>query len=70
MHGVGNGTYGDPVTFATAAGGDFQDCEIIYLPHFRKYARYEKDCDQCRKFSRIARQIDLRLVGLGADPRG
>lgn len=44
----GNGTYGDPVTFSAAAGGDFQDCEIIYLPYVQKYARYEKDCDQCK----------------------
>lgn len=50
MCGVGNGTYGDPVTFSAAASGDFQDCEIIYLPYIQKYARYEKDCDQCSKY--------------------
>ncbi len=44
----GTGTYSDPVTFATAPG-EFNVCEIIYLPLLTKYGRYEDDCAQCSK---------------------
>ena len=47
----GTGSYDDPITFATATDGDFQICEIVYLPYLRKYARYEDDCEQCSKSS-------------------
>ncbi|KAL8790955.1 MAG: hypothetical protein Q9195_006100 [Heterodermia aff. obscurata] len=43
----GTGSYSDPITFATAPDGDFRVCEVVYLPHVRKYARYEDDCEQC-----------------------
>jgi len=42
----GTGTYADPLTFATA-DGEFQQCEIIYLPYLKKYLRYEDSCEQC-----------------------
>ena len=45
----GTGSYDDPITFATAPDGDFQVCDIVYLPYLRKYARYEDDCEQCSK---------------------
>ena len=45
----GTGSYDDPITFATATDGDFKVCDIVYLPHLRKYARYEDDCEQCSK---------------------
>ncbi|KAL5414948.1 hypothetical protein PMIN03_002906 [Paraphaeosphaeria minitans] len=42
----GTGTYGDPLTFASAQG-EFKSCEIIYDPYLRKYLRYEDYCQQC-----------------------
>ncbi|RDW70125.1 hypothetical protein BP5796_08522 [Coleophoma crateriformis] len=42
----GTGTYDDPVTFATAPG-EYEQCEIIYLPYLKKYARFEDYCAQC-----------------------
>ncbi|OJI83541.1 hypothetical protein ASPTUDRAFT_55578 [Aspergillus tubingensis CBS 134.48] len=42
----GTGTYDDPLTFATAPG-EFEKCEIIYLPYLRKYLRFEDTCAQC-----------------------
>ncbi|PWY90215.1 hypothetical protein BO70DRAFT_415772 [Aspergillus heteromorphus CBS 117.55] len=42
----GTGTYDDPLTFATAPG-EFEKCEIIYLPYLRKYLRLEDVCEQC-----------------------
>ncbi|MCJ1442868.1 MAG: hypothetical protein MMC23_003365 [Stictis urceolatum] len=42
----GLGTYDDPLTFATAPG-EFDVCEIVYLPLLKKYLRYEDDCAQC-----------------------
>lgn len=42
----GTGTYDDPLTMATAPG-EFNVCEIIYLPLLTKYVRYEDDCAQC-----------------------
>jgi hypothetical protein len=42
----GNGSYANPVTFASAPG-EFKQCEIIYVPYIRKYARMEDTCAQC-----------------------
>ncbi|KIN02753.1 hypothetical protein OIDMADRAFT_52586 [Oidiodendron maius Zn] len=42
----GTGTYSNPLTMATAPG-EFNVCEIIYLPLLTKYVRYEDDCAQC-----------------------
>ncbi|RAH41747.1 uncharacterized protein BO95DRAFT_372394 [Aspergillus brunneoviolaceus CBS 621.78] len=42
----GTGTYSDPLTFASASG-EFEQCEIIYLPYLKKYLRYEDECAQC-----------------------
>ncbi|RFU34247.1 hypothetical protein B7463_g2088, partial [Scytalidium lignicola] len=42
----GTGTYDDPVTFATAPG-EFNQCEIIYIPLLTKYGRFEDICEQC-----------------------
>ncbi|RFU78613.1 hypothetical protein TARUN_3583 [Trichoderma arundinaceum] len=42
----GSGSYDDPITIATAPG-ELDECELIYLPFLKKYARYEDDCAQC-----------------------
>ncbi|KAL8747999.1 MAG: hypothetical protein Q9190_000211 [Brigantiaea leucoxantha] len=42
----GIGTYSNPLTFASAPG-EFNTCEIIYVPYLRKYARFEDTCDTC-----------------------
>jgi len=34
----GDGTHGNPVTIATAQG-EFNQCEIIYVPYLEKYVR-------------------------------
>jgi len=44
----GSGTYTDPVTFASAPG-EFDKCEIIYLPYLEKYSRMEDTCTQCSR---------------------
>jgi hypothetical protein len=36
------------VTFATAPG-EFNECEIIYIPLLTKYGRFEDECAQCSK---------------------
>jgi hypothetical protein len=38
------------LTMATAPG-EFNVCEIIYLPLLTKYVRYEDDCAQCSKWN-------------------
>ena len=45
---AGTGTYSDPLTFASGSG-EFNTCEIIYVPYLKKYARYEDYCAQCSK---------------------
>lgn len=42
----GIGTFDDPLTMASAEG-EFDECEIIYVPYLKKYARYEDFCQQC-----------------------
>ena len=44
----GTGTYADPLTFASDSG-EYNVCEIIYLPYLRKYLRMEDACEQCSK---------------------
>ena len=34
----GTGTYSDPVTFGSAEG-EFNECQIVYIPCLEKYAR-------------------------------
>jgi hypothetical protein len=36
----GTGTYNNPVTFGRA-GGELNECEIMYIPYLEKYVRYE-----------------------------
>jgi hypothetical protein len=49
----GQGTYAEPITFATACGDDgMTDCEllpgtIIYVPEVRKYFVMEDQCAEC-----------------------
>ncbi|KAL8737723.1 MAG: hypothetical protein Q9181_001408 [Wetmoreana brouardii] len=55
----GSGTYGDPLTFASAPG-EFSTCEIIYVPYLKKYARFEDSCAQCTTdFNNGKYHIDL-----------
>ncbi|PSS18798.1 hypothetical protein M430DRAFT_50789 [Amorphotheca resinae ATCC 22711] len=42
----GTGTYDDPLTMATSTG-EFNKCEIIYVPYLQKYVRYEDECQEC-----------------------
>lgn len=44
----GTGTYDDPLTFATATG-EFDQCEIIYIPYLKKYGINQDYCAQCSK---------------------
>lgn len=44
----GIGTYGDPLTFASGRG-EFEECEIIYVPYLQKYLRHEDYCATCDK---------------------
>lgn len=42
----GTGTLSDPLTMASAEG-QFEECEIVYVPYLQKYVRYEDFCQQC-----------------------
>ncbi len=42
----GSGTHDDPLTFASAPG-EYNECEVIYLPYLRKYLRMEETCQDC-----------------------
>lgn len=42
----GTGTFSDPLTMASAEG-QFEECEIVYVPYLQKYVRYEDFCQQC-----------------------
>ena len=45
---LGTGSYSDPESFATAASNsDFQNCDIVYIPYFRKYFQYHDHCVKC-----------------------
>ena len=41
------------------APGEFNVCEIIYLPLLTKYVRYEDDCAQCSRYSCLYYHIIL-----------
>lgn len=45
-HAGGVGTYDDPLSFATAPG-EYDECEIVYLPYMKKYLRMEDYCQGC-----------------------
>ncbi|ROW01510.1 hypothetical protein VSDG_02040 [Cytospora chrysosperma] len=45
-HAGGVGTYADPLSFATAPG-EYDECEIVYLPYMKKYLRMEDYCQGC-----------------------
>ena len=47
----GTGTYSDPVTFASAEG-EFNECEVVYIPYVEKYAR----CMSCLPFQYTAKK--------------
>jgi hypothetical protein len=44
---VGTGTASDPITFATA-DGEFNNCELVYIPFFQKYFYKGDSCSQCQ----------------------
>ena len=46
----GTGTYSDPLTMASAPG-EYSQCEIVYVPYLKKYARLEDYCAQCGKYT-------------------
>jgi hypothetical protein len=43
----GTGTASDPITFASA-DGEFDNCELIYIPLFQKYFYKGDSCAQCQ----------------------
>ncbi|KAI8631729.1 hypothetical protein F5Y19DRAFT_402597 [Xylariaceae sp. FL1651] len=47
FHAGGTGTYSDPLTFASASGSNYAQCEIIYVPYLKKYVRNEDICAGC-----------------------
>ena len=48
-HGLGTGTYDDPISFATATDNDnFPQCGLVYVPSLHKYFRNEDDCAECK----------------------
>lgn len=47
---AGNGTYDNPLT-AASAPGEFDICEIVYLPYIQRYVRVEDTCATCSMFS-------------------
>lgn len=47
---TGNGTYNNPLTAASAAPGEFNECEMLYLPYLQKYVIIEDTCAQCSTF--------------------
>lgn len=49
-HAAGTGAYDDPLSFASAEG-EYEQCEIVYLPYLRKYLRFDDYCQQCSEFS-------------------
>lgn len=47
----GDGSYSNPETFATAQSNtDFKNCDVVYIPYFRKYFQYLDHCVQCGMF--------------------
>lgn len=48
-HAGGVGTYADPLSFATAPG-EYDECEIVYLPYMKKYLRMEDYCQGCCQY--------------------
>ncbi|TAQ90591.1 hypothetical protein B7494_g1082 [Chlorociboria aeruginascens] len=43
-----------------SAEGEFKQCEIVYLPILKKYARYEDECEQCTSdWSKSTKHIDV-----------
>ena len=44
----GIGSFSNPETFATAQSNpNFKNCDIVYIPYFRKYFQYNDHCVQC-----------------------
>ena len=51
----GSGSYDDPFTLATAAGSSLlKECELIYVPYYKKYYRFQDHCSGCGKFDAFA----------------
>lgn len=44
---TGTGTASDPITFATA-DGEFDECELVYIPLYQKYFYKGDSCAQCQ----------------------
>ncbi|KAL1615450.1 hypothetical protein SLS54_008981 [Diplodia seriata] len=44
----GTGAFDDPLTFATATG-EFEPCEVIYIPYLQKYGINQDFCAQCNE---------------------
>lgn len=47
----GAGTYDNPFTLATMEGSTLlTECELVYVPYFKKYYRFQDHCTGCGKF--------------------
>ncbi|KAL8804330.1 MAG: hypothetical protein Q9182_002612 [Xanthomendoza sp. 2 TL-2023] len=63
----GSGTYSNPLTFASAPG-EFNSCEVIYVPYLKKYARFEDSCATCSeciagtKSTKVERVLVTNLI--------
>lgn len=57
----GVGSYEDPALFATAKSNTaFAECDIIYIPYFKKYFQFGDICAQCESdFGSGMTKIDL-----------
>ena len=46
---AGAGSWENPLTFATAAEGAYDKCEVVYAPFLKKYIRHEDLCATCTR---------------------
>ncbi|KAL9639273.1 MAG: hypothetical protein Q9164_001019 [Protoblastenia rupestris] len=61
---LGIGTYLDPYTFAASGSGqNFQKCETVYIPYFKKYFQFRDLCAACESDESTGKlHIDLYLI--------
>ena len=47
---LGDGSFANPYTAASATGSPFAECELLYHPLLKKYFRINDNCSGCGKF--------------------
>ncbi|ODM20519.1 hypothetical protein SI65_03572 [Aspergillus cristatus] len=66
----GNGTYDNPLT-AASAPGEFDECEIVYLPYIQRYVRFEDTCATCTtNWNKKQHHIDIWIDSTDFDEGG